>query len=60
MKAKGIIAIVALTLLPGSEGSTLKGVLSQTIIPVQVRDAGDGEEGMGLADKGHFWRELRR
>lgn len=39
MKAKGIIAIVALRLLPGTEGSTPKSILSQ------VRDAGGGEEG---------------
>lgn len=46
MKAKSIIAIVALTLPPGSEGSTPKGVLDQPIIPAQVRDAGHGERGV--------------
>lgn len=45
MKAKCIIAIVALTPLPGSEGSSPKSVLYQTIIPAQVRDAGGGVEG---------------
>lgn len=32
-------------LLPGSEGSSPKGVLDQTIVPAEVRDAGGAVEG---------------
>lgn len=33
-------------LLPGSEGSSPKGVLDQTIVPAEVRDAGGAWRGI--------------